>query len=69
MKIKLFLLVILSTFIVYLIYESAPPKEPYILSIYDKTTLPKTNYNDILKTTLAKNKPNIIYDTTLADYN
>lgn len=67
MKFKLLLLIILSILIVYLIYDSAPPTNPYILSIYDKTTLPESNYNNIIKNALQDTK--ITYDTTLSKYN
>ncbi len=67
MKFKLLLLTTLSILIVYLIYNSAPPTNPYILSIYDKTTLPEYNYNNIIKKSLKNT--NITYDTTLSKYN
>ena len=69
MKFKLLLLAILSTFIVYLIYESNPPTKPYILSIYDKTTLTNPNYNDVIKSNLQKTSPKITFDTSYAKYN
>ena len=69
MKFKLILLAILSTLIVYLIYESNPPTKPYILSIYDKTTLSNPNYNDVIKTNLQKTNPKITFDTNYAKYN
>ena len=63
MKFKLLLLGIV---IVYLIYETKPPRNPYILSIYDKTTLNDPNYNDVIKQSLKKSNPSITYDTSFS---
>ena len=69
MKFKLLLLGIISIVIVYLIYETNPPRNPYILSIYDKTTLNDPNYNDVIKQSLKKSNPSITYDTSFSKYN